>query len=356
MSNNSNLFMHGPIESQTMPTELQNLQLVLAHSQPLQQLIDTYVQQCKPSGNRRKLERFSNALKSERNLLAWTTDPFLASMLPTVIRFNRLPQLSADEIKNLTATLNSATKRKPLAWNLLVYPLFLTLVTLVFLILLGIFVIPVFGEMYRDFQLKLPVPTEILIRFSETLNRQPTMVAFAVLACGALAASMIALAGYLLEHLQIFTIVGMWTAGNRRNLESLSRWSNVLAELLDIGFELPQALKIAATASESPLLSNLSTKLANLVHNAGAPLSCALVQSTISGLPPTVVQALFGSTTPSIPLLRQIAQISRIRVEARVDRVGGFIGPLTVVFIGLIVGFIVLALFMPMVSLVTSLS
>lgn len=356
MSTNSNLFMHGSNESHTMPTELQNLQSVLARSQPLQQLIDTYLQQCKPSGNRNKLERLSNALKTERNLLTWTTDPFLTSMLPNVIRFDRLSQLSSDDINDLTATLNLATKRKPLAWNLLVYPLFLMLVTLVFLILIGIFVIPVFGEMYRDFGLRLPAATEILITFSETLNRQPIMVAFAIVALGVFATVMIALAGYLLEHLQILTIVGMWTAGNRRNMESLSRWSSVLAELLNIGFELPQALKIAATASESPLLSNLSAKLANLVQNTRAPLSCAMVQSTITGLPPTVVQALFGSMTPSIPLLRQIAQISRLRVEARVDRVGGFIGPITIVFIGLIVGFIVMALFMPLVSLVTSLS
>ena len=82
----------------------------------------------------------------------------------------------------------------------------------------------------------------------------------------------------------------------------------------------------------------------------------ALNPAITTALPATVILALFSTNNPSPSLLRQIAYAHRLRYAARQERLGGLLAPITTILIGLFVGFIVLALFLPLISLVTSLS
>ena len=70
--------------------------------------------------------------------------------------------------------------------------------------------------------------------------------------------------------------------------------------------------------------------------------------------PATVVKALEG--TPNIAILRRMADIYADRLRARKGRGYGIIGPIAIVMIGLTIGFMVSALFSPLISLVSALS
>ncbi len=59
---------------------------------------------------------------------------------------------------------------------------------------------------------------------------------------------------------------------------------------------------------------------------------------------------------PSVPLIRELSHVYSDRVSARLGRRFGAATPLVVVVVGLAVAFVVISLFMPMVSLITSLS
>lgn len=336
--------------------EMQRLGAVLARTQPLICFLQAYSNQPLSKAETKALQQLIDTLANQRDPFLWISNPKLAAVLPLVIRFDRLAELSQSDIRETIACLMDASLPKPFGLRVLGYPLFMASITFIFLMVLGFTVIPVFGEMYREFGLRLPVVTEILLGFSGFLNSYPTVAILGTATLLALLASSFSIIGMLFHKLQIISVIGFWVAGSKRNVESMTRWLSVLAELIELGFSPSRAIPIAATACSSPFLKAVSQALANELQSIAHGQKKELNPSVVSGLPATVVHALFSATSPSPSLLRQIAYANRVRYESRVQRLGGLLGPVTTIFIGMFVGFVILALFLPLISLVSSLS
>ncbi len=75
-------------------------------------------------------------------------------------------------------------------------------------------------------------------------------------------------------------------------------------------------------------------------------------------LPPSVIRAMVSGEdqAPSIPLLRELSTIYSERSRSRKDFMIEGLPAVGVVILGLIIGFVVVSLFMPMISMVTALS
>jgi len=80
------------------------------------------------------------------------------------------------------------------------------------------------------------------------------------------------------------------------------------------------------------------------------------VKHTWSFSPVAMAALQYPDSTKRVALLRSLSDLywNRLRVPSRAS--AGWIGPITVVLVGLFVAFVVIALFMPLISLVTSLS
>jgi type II secretory pathway component PulF len=61
-------------------------------------------------------------------------------------------------------------------------------------------------------------------------------------------------------------------------------------------------------------------------------------------------------STPSIPLLRELATMYSQRAYDRVHKQTGMSSPLLIAFVGLLIAMVIISLFMPLVSMVTSLT
>ncbi len=59
---------------------------------------------------------------------------------------------------------------------------------------------------------------------------------------------------------------------------------------------------------------------------------------------------------PCVPLIRELSHVYSERVSARLGRHSGISSPLMVIAVGFVVGLVVIALFMPLVSMVSSLA
>ena len=134
----------------------------------------------------------------------------------------------------------------------------------------------------------------------------------------------------------------------------MSRFTSALAELLSIEAPLPEALRIAGRSCKHRHFRVKAEQMADQLEFDGI----ALQQSPVAhNFPAVMIHALsFEPRKPNTPLLRELARTYSERARTRVSWSTSFVGPISLIVIGLLVGFTVIALFMPLVSLVTSLS
>lgn len=239
----------------------------------------------------------------------------------------------------------------------LIYPLLVIgLATFVFLFLM-LDIVPIFGKMFEEFELELPVATLLLVQFSDafvalTLGDQRVMlIGFAVMVTAAL--------------LLIRFVAG--SAGWRRFLGTaplfgpIVAWSGaasfaqMLAVLLDYQIPLPHALELTSDAMRDGNVRQSCRRLAAGVA-AGQTMADALAKSR--DLPETLVPFVRsgeqqGDLTGALKLA---SQIFVDRIGLRASLISSISPPVIFVFIGLGIGFSVIALMMPLVTLIVGLS
>jgi type IV pilus assembly protein PilC len=232
-------------------------------------------------------------------------------------------------------------------WLTLAYPLFIIGMALVVCIALGIFVIPVFASIFRDFDLDLPVLTRVVLALSSPLTTGKLFLAapFSILFV------LVAIAGWrILPAIFRLTIADRisWPFGRA---SAIARFTRFTADLLEGGLNLPDALRIAGQATNRrdvrAAASNLATATAAGVASPSPslPLTAAVLYALRADVP-----------TPSrIRLLREISNCHATKARFRLSWTRGFVEPLSICVVGAIVGLIVLALFLPLVKLIDGL-
>lgn len=248
-------------------------------------------------------------------------------------------------------------RRMALAWG---YPLVLVLTAaLIFLFFLG-YVVPQFTKIYEDFGTELPAITESLVFLSKSLCRDWPVIL--VVGAG------VAIVLWILWRFSL-------TAAQRRRFlwclpivgkmirsAALARFSQLLSLLLENKVPLPEALRLAGQGAADAELGEAAHYLADVVESGGTirgnELAC-------KRFPATFVQLLSriegrGQKTDEVQILAE-ACLSSARMfesQARVAsvRIAALCQPLIVVFLAVSVGYLVIALFLPLIKLLNDLS
>jgi type IV pilus assembly protein PilC len=235
---------------------------------------------------------------------------------------------------------------------LLAYPVFLLCFGGIVLVFLVVLVVPTFDKMFLEFGLRLPAPTKFLIWISRQLTSHLPRTLIALVAAVSLGFISVRL---WLRYALSTRLLGMFTSGNSANVTAMARFTGSLAELLSIDAPLPDALKIAGLACKHPHFRVAADRLARELAIPGASL---LSSPCAHNFPATMRHALGDgrSGKPNIPLLRELSRMYSERARTRINWSTSILGPVSLIGLGILVGFVVIALFMPLVSLVTSLS
>ncbi|MGD0464044.1 MAG: type II secretion system F family protein [Tepidisphaeraceae bacterium] len=133
----------------------------------------------------------------------------------------------------------------------------------------------------------------------------------------------------------------------RQNL--ISRWCHAVALAVEAGLDLPAAITLADDATASPRLSADGAAMIAAV-NSGLPLSLARVRQI---LPATVVAAMeMSAARGDLPLtLRAMAQMYQDQAELRLGTLQAILTPILLILIGLAVGGLMLAMFLPLLNI-----
>jgi type II secretory pathway component PulF len=302
-----------------------------------------------PAGaRRRKLLAFIKTLERADAAAAADTFPAMAecwlplmAAAPTHGAAQALRRFlgEAEQTDKLSASLRAT----------LVYALVVLAAALAVMVLLSILVIPTYREVFQSFGLRLRPLTYVVITVADWIASGRVLIVFAAAAAAALVLMLIAArlpAG--VKHWfgdRFGGLVGRWAA--------LARFTRYTADLLEAQMPAPAAVRLAGTAAKSARLGRAASRLAQ-AFDAGQ-LMRAEARPII---PRAVVHALAGPMAhPSrLRLLGELSQIYGERSLATASWTRGIIEPLAIILIGVIVGLVVLALFLPLALLVQGLA
>jgi type IV pilus assembly protein PilC len=241
--------------------------------------------------------------------------------------------------------VSTGVRKKILAT--LVYPVLLVSVAAIIVTYLVTVVIPKFALLYKDLGAELPGPTQFLIAVTVGYR----YVVLSVIGAFFLAAFLIFLwsrseeGGAAFDRLKFRIPV----VGDTMLKFQVAQFSRTLATLLTGGTPLVAALSTASDAITSKLVRNTVAQTTQMVRE-GESLHTAL---SSSGVMPDLALDMIevGESSGALaPMLTSVAEFYEDEVNLRLTAMVALIEPVILVFMGLLVAFILIALYLPIFS------
>ena len=229
----------------------------------------------------------------------------------------------------------------------LAYPAVLTLAVVVVGLVIATQVLPPLRETFEEFGVPLPWLTVAVLEVARWAVPVLIVVGVLVVLWPTVWAAMKA-AGrgrWWVEH----TLMRLPLVGPVVRYAAVARWLNAAAVAVRAGLDLPAGLRLANDATASPRLRPDGEALAGAVE-AGRPLDGV----TVRVLPTSVPAAMrLGGDNSELPrTLDTLAELYQRRAEQSVRRVPMVLLPLAVGVIAAVVGLLLVAMLLPMVTLI----
>lgn len=234
----------------------------------------------------------------------------------------------------------------------LMYPSILISLVIILIVFLVTYVVPNFAQLYNSMSAELPAITQILIAVGTTARN------YVLLGFGALVLLILAFrwwsrgekAQETLDRIKIRTpaLGEIWT---KYQVAQLSR---VLSTLLMGGIPLVQSLETAGQSLGSSLLRKAMEKTRKSVKE-GQSLSASLKATGI--FPALSIDMMeVGESTGALPaMLNSVAEFYEDDVQTKMQATLSLIEPAIMIFMGIFVAFVLVALYLPIFSLADTL-
>ncbi len=228
------------------------------------------------------------------------------------------------------------------------YPIGVISLAVVLVNVLLIFVIPVFAAMFADFGAKLPLPTQLLIDLSHFMGHWWWAIG------GACYGAYWGLGKFTAtprgRRLKDQALVRAPIFGNLVHKIALSRFCRTYATLIRSGVPILRTLEIVASASNKVQIEDACQEIARHVSQGGQVSEILASNSFFPPMMKHMVKA--GEATGNVDgMMNKIADFYDVECDATVGALTSLIEPLLIVFLGIIVGGIVMAMFLPIFQL-----
>ncbi|MBK5308267.1 MAG: type II secretion system F family protein [Frankiaceae bacterium] len=224
------------------------------------------------------------------------------------------------------------------------YPIVVFVLAILMCIIMLIFIVPTFAELFSSLGGTLPLPTQVLVKMSEGLRTGgPILVILLIVA--------VQVWRRIKRKEQVRNIVDplklkMPVFGPLVQKIALARFARNLGTMMKSGVPILQSLEIVSTTTGSIVIERATMAVQESVRS-GESLSMPLTQHPV--FPPMVVQMMsVGEDTGALDtMLLKIAEFYDQEVEATTESLTALIEPLMIAFLGALVGSMIVALYMP---------
>jgi type IV pilus assembly protein PilC len=257
-----------------------------------------------------------------------------------------------DEVLNRVADHFEADQQlKGRVKSALTYPIAMGGLVLAVLVAMMVFVVPTFEKMFKDMGGQLPAPTQLLVNISRFINGP-----------GGIVTVVVAIGSWFLFKWWKGTPGGklIWDGMTLRmpvfgpmvRKIALARFTRTFGTLVAAGVPILSALDIVADTAGNEVVANAVKRVRSAIKE-GETIAKPLAESPV--FPSMLVQMIaVGEETGALDaMLNKIADFYDEEVATAVDGLTSLIEPLVMASMGVAVGGIVIALYMPMFNIIT---
>jgi type IV pilus assembly protein PilC len=229
------------------------------------------------------------------------------------------------------------------------YPVIVGIVAVLVTFIMLTFIVPTFSKMFIDLGGELPLPTRIVMGLSDFLKKYLGLIV--IITVGAV----IALMQYYKTEKGKFNIdnikLKIPILGDLERKSAVSRFSQTLATLLSSGVTILEALSITAKTSGNKVIEK---GLVRTLEKISGGLTIAEPLKETGVFPPMVIQMIsVGEKTGDLSeMLTKISEFYKEEVDAAVDALTSIIEPIMICFLGIGVGGILIAMYLPIFSMI----
>ncbi len=229
----------------------------------------------------------------------------------------------------------------------LAYPALLVCVAVIIVTYLITVVIPKFALLYRDMNVELPAPTRLLIAITVDYRYSVlgTVALIAVTAAGIFLWSRSEEGGAAFDRFKFRLPV----IGDTLLKFQVAQFSRTLSTLLTGGTPLVAGLQTASDAITSKLLRSTVDQATQMVREGESLHGALATKGIVPELALDMIEV--GESSGALaPMLNSVAEFYEEEVNLRLTALVSLIEPLLLVFMGLLVAFILISLYLPIFS------
>ncbi len=224
------------------------------------------------------------------------------------------------------------------------YPIFVIATMALALVVVNIFVIPAFAQVYKGFKAELPLMTKVLIGFSNfTVDYWPAML-------GGVVAGVVAFKwwtstrdGRYKWHRMILSFP---IAGKIIRKATLARFARSFALAMTSGVPVVQAMSVVAQTVDNDYIADKVNSMRSHVERGESVLRSAIAVGIFT---PIVLQMLaVGEESGALDdMMREVAEMYQREVEYELKNLSAQIEPILIVCLGVLVLILALGIFLP---------
>ena len=252
-------------------------------------------------------------------------------------------------LDRLADTLEAHAILKAKLKNALIYPASILVIAVMVLVVILLWVVPVFEDVFKSMGAPLPWATQQLITFSSWMSRWASALSGALLMFVALLrwGHQKSLKFQFISEKMIFATPIL---GPLIQAAMVVKWAQTLSALLQAGTPLAEALSPASAASASPNLNQTTHQLIQYIQE-GHSLSKAMSKSNLFST--MIIQmCAIGEETGSLDtMLERAAKLMESDVNQQIGNLSTLLEPIIMVVLGTLIGGILLALYLPIFNL-----
>jgi type IV pilus assembly protein PilC len=251
-------------------------------------------------------------------------------------------------LRRLAAYMEKAARLKARVKGAMTYPLATLAIAVIVLAVILVFVIPVFEEMFADFGSELPAPTQFVVFLSDMVKSKILYIIAAAILFGFAFKKYYATekgrdaTDALLLKLPVF--------GMLLRKVAVAKFTRTMGTMLTSGVAILEALDIVAKTSGNRSVEKAIYNVRSGISE-GRTMADPLTESGV--FPPMVCQMIsVGESTGALDaMLEKIADFYDEEVDQAVENMTALIEPIMLVFLGVTIGGLVIAMYLPIFKL-----
>ena len=271
-----------------------------------------------------------------------------SSLFTNLVRAGEASGMLAEILDRIASYMEATNSLKKKVRAAMIYPAVVSGMAILISVVLIIKVIPVFGSIYEDFGATLPLPTQILLNFSDFMQKWFLGIIVFFVAMGFLAR------GYLrtekgrlaFDRLQFKLPI----FGPLIQKVVVSRFSRTLSTLIQSGVPILRAMDIVGKTAGNKAVE-LAVKVASEKIKMGESIADPLEETGLFPLMVTKMIAVGEKTGKLDTMLEKVSDFFDDQVDSAIAGLTSLIEPILIAFLGIVIGTIVVCMFMPILQL-----